>query len=321
MNKTISILTYSALLVSLLATGFRAHAQNREAKYYNKIFPSHAQEEMDVKQVVLPPDSNSGPGMYRVNEFFSNGKPKLVTTSRTNDVNLKYDGPFVAYYYKGGRKTIGRFNNGVLSGKVSTFYPNGKLYQALVYKDGDTVRYGDCGDLTGAGLAENGKGKWIEYSYDFKQIYEEGPIENGVRAGIWRISGNKKNIILENYQGGKLISASYEDTVIRNKEYPHTDHIPIFAEGMRGFWNFLTKNARYPVSARREGISGKVVVGFMVEVDGSLTNFRIIKGVNDDLNNAVIDALKRSPKWIPASYKGVPVRVESQVPFTFALSD
>lgn len=321
MNKTISILTYSVLFVSLLSTGFRVYAQNREVKYYNKVFPSYAQEEMDVKQIVLPPDSNSGPGMYRVNEFFFNGKPKLVTTSRTNDVNLKYDGPFVAYYYKGGRKTIGRFNDGMLSGRVSTFYPNGKLYQSLLYRGADTILYGDCGDLTGAILAENGKGKWIEYRYDFKQIEEEGPVENGVRSGTWRVWEDNKTIVLQSYQAGKLISASYEDTTILNKLYPHADHIPIFAKGNRGFWDFLYKNVRYPVSARRDGISGKVLVGFTVEEDGSLTNFKIIKGVREDLDEAAIKALSKSPKWIPATYKGVPVKVESQVPINFALSD
>ena len=212
MTKTISILTYAGLLISMLSSNTRIYAQNREVKYYNKISPSYAQEEVDIKQVVLPPDSNSGPGMYRVNEFFSNGKPKLVTTSRTNDVNLKYDGAFVAYYYKGGKKNIGRFDNGRLFGKVTAFFPSGKLYQSFIYKSADTVLYDACGDLTGTTLAENGKGRWVEYSHDFKQIEEEGPVENSVRSGTWRVWHDNKTIVLQNYKVGKLISATYEDT-------------------------------------------------------------------------------------------------------------
>ena len=108
---------------------------------------------------------------------------------------------------------------------------------------------------------------------------------------------------------------------ILHKLYPHADHIPIFPEGIRGIWNFLGKNVKYPYAARMDGVSGKVLVGFTVEEDGSLTNFKIVKGVREDLDQAAIKALSQSPKWIPATYKGVPVKVESQSAYHLALSD
>lgn len=87
-------------------------------------------------------------------------------------------------------------------------------------------------------------------------------------------------------------------------------------------YDFIGKEITYPANARRIGVQGKVYVEFVVEPDGSLTNFAIFKGVHIDLDAEIIRIFKKYGslyKWNPGTQKGVPVRQKMVVPFTFKL--
>ena len=96
---------------------------------------------------------------------------------------------------------------------------------------------------------------------------------------------------------------------------------PEFPGGTTALFDFINKNVKYPKSARDKGIEGRVFVQFVVEKDGSLSSFTVLRGVSDELNAEAIRVLKAMPKWKPGMNDGKPVRVQFTMPFNFKLSD
>jgi len=96
---------------------------------------------------------------------------------------------------------------------------------------------------------------------------------------------------------------------------------PEFPGGIEAMYKFLASNIRYPQLARENNISGKVYVTFVVETDGSLSNFRLLRDIGGGCGSEAIRVVKTMPKWKPGMQKGEPVRVQFNLPVKFSLSD
>ena len=92
-----------------------------------------------------------------------------------------------------------------------------------------------------------------------------------------------------------------------------------FPGGAAAMMKWLSNNIRYPESAQQNGISGRVVVKFVVEKDGSIGQPSIVKGVDRDLDQEALRVVKRMPKWQPGKNNGQPVRSYFNLPVTFRL--
>lgn len=82
---------------------------------------------------------------------------------------------------------------------------------------------------------------------------------------------------------------------------------------------WVAKNVEYPEWARREGIQGRVILRFVIEKDGSLSNIEVLSSPNKQLSDAAVAVLKKSPKWTPGQQLRKPVRVMFEVPVDFRL--
>lgn len=89
--------------------------------------------------------------------------------------------------------------------------------------------------------------------------------------------------------------------------------------GLDKFYQFLAVNLRYPFEDRKNLVQGKVFIQFIVERDGSLTNFSVVRSPSKTLAQEAIRVLQLSPKWRPGIQNGKPVRVQFTVPITFNL--
>ncbi|MBP6386176.1 MAG: energy transducer TonB [Pseudarcicella sp.] len=89
--------------------------------------------------------------------------------------------------------------------------------------------------------------------------------------------------------------------------------------GLEAFGKFLSKNLIYTDEALENQISGKVILKFTVNRDGSLQDIVVQKGVGFGLDEEAIRVLKLSPKWTPGKQSGKPVRVSFSVPIVFSL--
>ena len=95
--------------------------------------------------------------------------------------------------------------------------------------------------------------------------------------------------------------------------------MPEFLGGDQAMMDFVAKNVQYPQEARDNEISGRVLVGFIVEKDGSIADVKVVKGIGGGCDEEAVRVVKAMPKWKPGKDKGKPVRVSYVMPFTFKL--
>jgi RNA polymerase sigma factor (sigma-70 family) len=108
-----------------------------------------------------------------------------------------------------------------------------------------------------------------------------------------------------------------EDTTIY--EIDDVEVKPSYPGDMDAFWTFLIRNMHYPESAEADSIEGRVIVQFVVEKDGSLSNFDIVQSPDDRLSEEALRVLHLMPRWQPAQQKGRNVRSRYKVPIMFRL--
>jgi len=98
------------------------------------------------------------------------------------------------------------------------------------------------------------------------------------------------------------------------------EDMPSFQGGdLNKFREYINKNLRYPEIAAENGIQGRVILSFVVETDGRVSNVRILRGVDPALDREAIRVVESSPKWQPGMQRGKPVRVSFNIPIIFVL--
>ena len=100
-----------------------------------------------------------------------------------------------------------------------------------------------------------------------------------------------------------------------NKIYEVAEEQPAFPSGISGLSKFLNENVS--PSVLEKGLHGRVFASFVVEKDGSLSDFKIVKPVDPDLDKETLRLLKSMPRWSPGTINGEPVRVRYTVPVTY----
>jgi len=98
------------------------------------------------------------------------------------------------------------------------------------------------------------------------------------------------------------------------------EQVPFFPGGVDAFMQFLAKNIQYPEEARDKNVQGRVIISFIVETDGTLTNFKVVRSVGSGTDEEAVRVLAMSPKWSPGLQNGHKVRVAYSVPISFTLN-
>lgn len=106
---------------------------------------------------------------------------------------------------------------------------------------------------------------------------------------------------------------------VENKIFEVVEQMPSFPGGPAALMKFLQENVKYPVVAQENGIQGRVVVSFVVEKDGSITDVRVVKSIDPSLDREASRVVKSMPNWIPGKQNGAAVRVKYNVPVSFRL--
>ena len=104
-----------------------------------------------------------------------------------------------------------------------------------------------------------------------------------------------------------------------NRIHDIVEQMPSFPGGMGALMSWLGQNIKYPVIAAENGVEGKVIVQFVVEKDGSITDVKVAKSVDPSLDKEAARVVKSMPHWIAGRQNGNPVRVKYTVPVTFRL--
>ena len=98
------------------------------------------------------------------------------------------------------------------------------------------------------------------------------------------------------------------------------EKMPEFPGGVGELMKFLSMTVKYPEAAEKAGTQGRVIVSFIVEKDGSVSNAKVQKSVSEELDAEALRVINAMPKWTPGMQKGKAVRVKYTIPITFRLS-
>lgn len=104
-----------------------------------------------------------------------------------------------------------------------------------------------------------------------------------------------------------------------NKVYDVVEQQPSFPDGQGALMQWLIDNIKYPVIAAENGIEGRVMVQFIVNKNGDLSDVRVARGVDPSLDKEALRLISIMPKWIPGKQNGKIINVRYTLPITFKL--
>ena len=104
-----------------------------------------------------------------------------------------------------------------------------------------------------------------------------------------------------------------------NKAHNIVEQQPMFPGGTPALYEYLNNNLRYPSIARECEVQGRVVVSFIVEKDGSVSNLTVVRSVDPMLDKEALRLVRGMPKWIPGKLNGEAVRTRYLLPVAFKL--
>lgn len=183
----------------------------------------------------------------------------------------------------------------------------------------------------------------FDYYYENDLLENEGNFLNGKEDGNWSHCDKQGKISKEiNYKDGKfngelicywnngllkrkdiykdneLVKGEVWDSTGIKEDYYNYLTKPEFCGGNEVLLLFLKNKVKYPPKALRKGIMGKVVVGFIIEKDGQVSNIHILQGVHELLDAEAVRVVSIMPNWNPGNIEGKPIRVSYQIPINFS---
>ncbi|SKB86911.1 M56 family metallopeptidase [Daejeonella lutea] len=105
------------------------------------------------------------------------------------------------------------------------------------------------------------------------------------------------------------------------KDFASVEVLPEFEGGMNGWARYLQANLKYPQQARDKKTTGRVILAFVAEKDGTLSDIKVLRGLGDGLDEEAVRVVKNSPKWKPGLSNGRPARVAYTMPIFFQLAE
>ena len=107
--------------------------------------------------------------------------------------------------------------------------------------------------------------------------------------------------------------------VFTGKVYDIVEQMPSFPGGPAELMKWLSSHVQYPAIAIESCIQGRVIVAFIVEPDGSVSNAKLMRSIDPSIDQEALRVVRQMPKWIPGKQNGAAVRVKYNVPVTFKL--
>lgn len=239
---------------------------------------------------------------------------------------------------------------------IKRYYPENKQITHLVtYKSDDFKElHGkyeeswDDGTVVNSGNYTNNikTGKWRE------NVNQIGFYSQGLRHGEWNTYNNDTLIIQinnyingelhgeqihfdsignvklkEEYEFGKLVSTTADTSKFYNEEFPRfpgcenaiLEHEELQNCSQRKLLEYVYGNLKYPKKSRELNIEGSALIQFVIDIDGSVTDIKVLNGVAKDIKKEVVSLVNSMPKWRPGYQDGKPVKVLFTLPVNFKL--
>lgn len=156
------------------------------------------------------------------------------------------------------------------------------------------------------------------------KFYLKGTTKKEVMDAMRQHKGEEEPLLVQLIKKSEDGSVSVESITKKTTEegeiFQVVEEQPMFPGGMEEMMKFLQQNIKYPKEAQEQGKQGRVIVQFVVNKDGSISNDSIVRSVDPLLDAEALRVVRSMPNWTPGKQKGKPVRVRFTLPVTFHLN-
>lgn len=253
--------------------------------------------------------------MYSFKEYYKSGAISMSGQALTANVENK-SGEFINYYENGNKKSITNYLKGRLIGNEELWYENGTKESESEYFESEDG-FSALQKLKNYWL-ENGKQTVVNgngtYEKTFKFGTEKGMYKNGLREGSWTGTFITNYGYTEEYRNGKLVSGVSTDKDNNEYSYTQLEVKPEPLTSIKDFYQHIGRNFQIPRAYDR--VKGKIYLSFVVEKTGELGEVKILKSLNDVLDQEGIRVVKSYGKWKPGMQRGQNVRVLYALPIS-----
>ena len=255
--------------------------------------------------------------------YYANNKIKQEGQFLKN----KKSGLWKGYFENGVQQFEGRYIGGKQAGHWKFWYQSGTPRETVTFEnlkisfDTYFIPVVDYWDSTGTQLVFNGTG--IYKTYDKRGLLiSQGRLVDFRKEGEWiYYDGISKVRRTQLYVRGKLSEQSKKgqatDATITEETTTLVEKAATPVGGMKRFMKYLSAKIRYPETARKYKIEGRVFVQFVVDKDGTLTDVAVVKGIGGGCDQEAIRVIENAPKWIPATQNGELVKQKLILPIVF----
>jgi TonB family protein len=285
--------------------------------YLDSLWNETTKENHNFNNTVVVKDYYSVKKLYEVFYYNKFGKIQIKGTSPTRDL-MSQEGEYKYYYDNGNIKQILNYKNSKLNGKCFKWYENGnkKLeaeYIELgvdIYPDLKIYQYWNSKNEQ---QIIDGNGYFDEISED-KSFYK-GNLINGNKDGIWKGFSNSSNLkYTDKYENGKFISGTSIDSNNIEHNYNQLELLPEPKKGIQHFYKYVAKNFTKTKEAISNKIRGKIIVSFIIDEGGKITDQKIIKSLGNGLDEEAIRVISSYKNWNPGEQRGLKIRYPYTVP-------
>ena len=187
---------------------------------------------------------------------------------------------------------------------VAIFNANHPFIYMIVCDDTNTIYF--MGEYTKGMVQENGE--WMVKESTLSDEKED--TEENLRE--WDDAGCE---VLK----AKEVIATEPVRPNPKKVYDVVEQMPSFPGGMKAMMDYLARNIRYPANAKNDLIEGRVILQFIVDKKGRLSDVKVVKSVEPSLDAEAVRVVKSMPRWNPGMQNGKAVKVRYTLPVTFRL--
>ena len=126
----------------------------------------------------------------------------------------------------------------------------------------------------------------------------------------------------DDFSDFEMVIEDKEEEIVEDEIFITVEDMPTFRGGdLNQFRNWVQGRLRYPQIAQENGISGRVVVSFVVERDGTVSNIQVLQAPDKSLADEATRVVGNSPKWEPGQQSNKPVRVKYTLPVVFQIQN
>jgi TonB family protein len=187
------------------------------------------------------------------------------------------------------------------------------LVSFVVQADG---RVTDATILKGVGAGYNGEARRVVAAMPPWQPGRQGGKAVAVRYSL-PLRFGQDGVLIEGSGSNSLIVPPPPPPPADDIVFTAVEEMPEFPGGMEGLTEYLSENLKYPAQAREKNVQGTVLVGFVVQADGTITDATILKGVGAGCDGEARRVVAAMPPWQPGRQGGKAVAVRYSLPLRF----